>query len=390
VASVGPGTAKPDTAKPDTVDAAAPAAGGLGDALAHVRGRRVLVTGHTGFKGSWLALLLHDAGAQVHGYALAPEHADDHFTLLGLDRMVHHEVGDVRDADRLARAVAAARPEIVFHLAAQALVRRGYADPRGTFETNVLGTANLLEAVRATDAVRSVVVVTSDKCYENVETTRGYREDDRLGGKDPYSASKAAAEMVAAAWSRSWFAPGSRVALATVRAGNVVGGGDWCEDRLVPDAIRSLRRGEPLVVRHPHATRPWQHVLEPIAGYLLVVAALETRRHEVAEPWNFGPPERAAHTVMDVAREAVRIWGAGEVRVGDAASDMPEATLLHLNCDKARARLGWAPRWDFARTMHETVSWYRRVHDGERAADVTRAQASAYLADAMHPGLVRA
>lgn len=360
-----------------------------GAALARMRGRRVLVTGHTGFKGSWLALMLHDAGARVHGYALAPEHDEGHFALLGLDRMVDHEVGDVRDADRLARVVAAARPEVVFHLAAQALVRRSYADPRGTWETNVLGTANVLEAVRTVDSVRSVVVVTSDKCYENVETPRGYREDDRLGGKDPYSASKAAAEMVAAAWSRSWFGPGSRVALATVRAGNVVGGGDWCEDRLVPDAIRSLRRGEPLVLRHPGATRPWQHVLEPLAGYLLVADALESRRHEAAEAWNFGPDEHEAQTVMDVARESVRIWGSGEVRVGDAASDMPEATLLHLNCDKARDRLGWGPRWDFARTMHETVSWYRRVHDGERAADVTRAQVAAYLTGAAHPGLVR-
>ncbi|MEY2740617.1 MAG: hypothetical protein RL283_719 [Actinomycetota bacterium] len=359
-------------------------------ALARMRGRRVLVTGHTGFKGSWLALMLHDAGARVQGFALPPEHDEDHFSLLGLAGLIDHAEGDVRDADHVARVVAAARPEIVFHLAAQALVRRGYADPRGTFATNVLGTAHVLDAVRAVDSVRSVVVVTSDKCYENVETPRGYRETDALGGKDPYSASKAAAEMVAAAWSRSYFAPGSGVALATVRAGNVVGGGDWCEDRLVPDAIRSLRRGEPLVLRHPRATRPWQHVLEPLAGYLAVADALETRRHEVAEAWNFGPDEREAHTVMDVARDAVRIWGEGEVRVGDAAGDMPEATLLHLNCDKARGRLGWAPRWDFGRTMQETVSWYRRVHDGEHAIDVTRAQVAAYAAGVGTPGLVGA
>ena len=348
-------------------------------ALAALAGRRVLVTGDTGFKGSWLSLWLHDLGCEVHGYALPPDGATSHFEQLGLAGLIHHVDGDVRDADRLARTFRDARPEVVIHLAAQPIVRRSYRDPKETFDTNVAGGVNLLECVRASDDVAALVFATSDKCYRNVESARGYVEDDRLGGHDPYSASKAAAELVFASYLDSFFRARPGMGAATSRAGNVIGGGDWAEDRIIPDCIRALSTGRPVRIRSPRATRPWQHVLEPLSGYLVLAAALlrDPSAHEGS--WNFGPPESAVHTVGDVVDLVIEGWGSGSVEVEPAPPGLHEAGLLSLNCDKARDGLGWSPRWDFATTVARTVEWYRLQHDGAPAIELTRRHLSSYL-----------
>lgn len=328
------------------------------------RGKRVLVTGHTGFKGSWLALWLSELGAEVWGFALPPEQEESHFVQTRLAERINHRTGDIRAASLLADAFEEAQPDLVFHLAAQALVRRSYAQPRDTFHTNVLGSVNLLDAVRASSSCRAAVYVTSDKCYRNREWVWGYRESDELGGEDPYSASKAAAELVLSAYQESFFR-GNGTAVAAVRAGNVIGGGDWSPDRLVPDCIRALQAGEPVRLRCPSATRPWQHVLDPLAGYLSVGANLWSAPEATRGAWNFGPPSNQARTVRDVADAVVETWGEGEVVVDESATDLPEANLLHLNCDKAHYGLGWQTRWDFRTAVSRATDWYRRVHDGE-------------------------
>ena len=342
-------------------------------------GKRVLVTGDTGFKGSWLVVALQELGATITGFALPPEHERGHFRLARLERIVRHRDGDLRDAGAVDEAMRAAEPEIVFHLAAQALVRASYEDPKRTFDTNVAGSVNVLEAVRRTPSVRSLVYVTSDKCYRNKEWIWGYRENDELGGDDPYSASKAAAELVFASYARSFFQERPGFGAASVRAGNVIGGGDWSAHRIVPDCIRALLAEEPIVLRNPEATRPWQHVLEPVFAYLLLGARLLERPKELSGAWNFGPRAEATRTVKELADEVVRDWGSGEVVVERPPNAPHEAGLLQLNCDKARQQLGWEATWGFTEAVGATVEWYRRTSDGAAALDVSRHQIRRYL-----------
>jgi CDP-glucose 4,6-dehydratase len=332
-------------------------------------GKRVLVTGHTGFKGSWLTTWLSHLGAEVTGYALAPDTVPALFDVAGVGRRCRSLIADVRDVAGLTAAVRETRPEVVFHLAAQSLVRRSYQLPLETLQTNVLGTAHLLEAVRAAGRPCAVVIVTSDKCYENHERPDGYREDEPMGGHDVYSMSKGAAELVTASWRRSFFPPGRiaqhGVVVATARAGNVVGGGDWARDRIVPDAIAALSAGEAIPVRNPHGVRPWQHVLEPLSGYLLLgVRLLGPDAAAHAEAWNFGPVVEDARPVRNVVEAIITAWGSGRWDNRHDPQAPHEAGLLRLSIDKAAARLGWAPRWPFDKTFRRTVEWYRAFHQG--------------------------
>lgn len=338
------------------------------------RERRVLLTGHTGFKGGWLALWLRELGAVTLGVALPPEGEDNHWSALGLE--MAEEYLDIRDAGRLAETMGAFAPEVVFHLAAQPLVRRGYREPLTTWETNVLGTVNVLEACRRTPSVRAVVVVTTDKCYENQEWEWGYRENDRLGGHDPYSASKAAAELASASYRSAFFGVEDGPWMATARAGNVIGGGDWSEDRLIPDLARAARAGVPLLIRSPRATRPWQHVLESLAGYLSLGWHLLERRPGSVGAWNFGPGPEGNRQVEDILRLLQADWPA---LVWEVAPDRGphEATLLQLDCAKAQARLGWRPVWGLREGLAATAAWYRAWLDTRRP--ITREQLYAYL-----------
>jgi CDP-glucose 4,6-dehydratase len=346
------------------------------------KGRRVLITGHTGFKGSWLALWLLDLGAQVTGLALSPESEPSLFAQLGLDRRIDHRVGDIRDAGLLKDLVLETRPEVVLHLAAQPLVRLSYQEPATTWATNVMGTIHLLEALRLLDQPCSAVLITTDKVYRNNEWLYGYRENDPLGGHDPYSSSKAAAEIAIASWRSSFCGtlphqtPHLRVASA--RAGNVIGGGDWALDRIVPDAMRALSRGEAIGVRNPKATRPWQHVLEPLGGYLCLAEALSDSV-ERASAFNFGPLLEANRPVRELVEEALRHWaGCWEDHSDPQAPH--EAILLNLVIDRAHHELGWAPRWDFVTTVERTVNWYRRVQEGQASAlECCRDDLAAYL-----------
>ena len=349
------------------------------DFFAAYRGRRVMVTGHTGFKGSWLAFLLHEIGADVLGYALPPAYADSHFEKLDLARSIRHVEGDVRDGAQLASVMSEYQPEFVFHLAAQAMVRTSYADPKTTFDTNIGGSVNLLEAVRVCASVRALVYITSDKAYENVEWLWGYRENDRLGGHDPYSASKAAAEIVFSSYARSFFAQRPELGAASARAGNVIGGGDWAVDRIVPDCVRALKAAQPVVLRNPGATRPWQHVLEPLSGYLLLGARLDAAPAEFCGAWNFGPAAGDVRTVRDVAERIVAQFGRGSIEVATMPGNQHEARLLQLNCDKACQLLGWRPRWDFETTVNATARWYREVLAGADTASVSRSQLREYF-----------
>lgn len=353
--------------------------GSLIEAFANLKGKRVVITGDTGFKGSWLSLWLHLAGAEVFGYALPPENNHSHFSQLELGRLIKHEDGDVRDADHLTRFMQQSRPEIVFHLAAQALVRRSYADPKTTYDTNIGGAINLMEAVKKTDSVRALVFVTSDKCYKNIEVSRGYRETDELGGRDPYSASKAAAELVFSSHFESFLANRESFGAATVRAGNVIGGGDWAEDRIIPDCIRSLSNSLPIVLRFPNATRPWQHVLEPLSGYIQMADFLLRSPAKFNGAWNFGPAESDQYSVLDVAKKTVGVWGSGEIKVDQAPPQMHEAGLLHLNCEKANSEMNWFPKWNFEQTLTNTVSWYRRAHDGSQIRELSESQIKKYM-----------
>lgn len=352
----------------------------LVSSLALMRGRRVLITGHTGFKGSWLSHWLLDAGAQLHGIALPPLPHPSLFDELDLASRMNSIMCDIRDTAELRRHFDAIQPEVVFHLAAQALVKKSYEDPHGTFTTNVLGSLNVLDAVRHTASVRALVYITSDKCYLNRELTRGYHEEDELGGADPYSASKAAAEMLYHSYVPSFFSGRDNLAVASARAGNVIGGGDWSADRLVPDCVRSLTSATPIVLRRPEATRPWQHVLEPLSGYLTLAGNLLQGRVTSGESWNFGPRENDVHTVHDVAQRCVEMWGSGRVIVDRAQQTIHEATLLQLNCKKAAERLHWSPRWDYETTIDRTVGWYRRRHEGSDATQLVRDDIARYTA----------
>ncbi|MBP0621442.1 CDP-glucose 4,6-dehydratase [Cupriavidus consociatus] len=320
------------------------------------RGRRVLLTGHTGFKGSWLALWLSRLGADVTGIALAPETVPNHWDLLGLD-MASHLI-DIRDKETLARVIAQTQPELVLHLAAQPLVRRSYREPIDTWAVNVMGTANVLECCRQISSVRGILVVTSDKCYENQEWAWGYRENDRLGGHDPYSASKAATELVVSSYRDSFFQADGVAALASARAGNVIGGGDWSEDRLIPDIVRAVGNHAEVEIRSPRATRPWQHVLESLSGYLLLGQRLLGGQKDVAAAWNFGPEAEGNRPVQAVMERIAVLWP--ELRWHVARNDgAHEAQLLYLDSAKARAGLNWRPVWGFDAALAATATWYR-------------------------------
>lgn len=347
--------------------------------LSAFKGRRVFITGHTGFKGSWLAFLLKEIGAEVFGYALPPVGKNNHFELLGLAQTIEHVEADIRDEEKLAAEMSRFQPEFVFHMAAQALVRLSYSDPKTTFETNVMGSVNLLEAVRKCESVRSLVYITSDKCYENLEWLWGYRENDQLGGHDPYSASKASAEMVFSAYARSFFFDRQDLGAASARAGNVIGGGDWAVDRIIPDCVRAIESEEPIQLRNPFATRPWQHVLEPLAGYLLLAAQLRKKPSAYAGSWNFGPSSRQVRTVLEVAEHLVDRFGRGSIIKDANEKKHHEAKLLQLNCDKAHQVLGWYPRWDFERTLNMTSDWYKQIHAGAGAKEVTLQQLHDYF-----------
>jgi CDP-glucose 4,6-dehydratase len=324
-------------------------------------GRTVLVTGHTGFKGGWLSRWLSLLGARVVGYALAPEGRTNLFELASIEREMTSILGDVRDLDALGSVFEEHRPEIVLHLAAQPLVRRSYRSPVETYATNVMGTTHVLEACRRTSSVRAVVVVTSDKCYENREWLWGYREDEPMGGHDPYSSSKACAELVTAAYRRSFFSDGGP-AVATARAGNVIGGGDFCEDRIVPDIVRGAAAGESIPIRNPLSTRPWQHVLEPLAGYLLLARKLCEEPRSYAEGWNFGPRDEDAIPVEDLAKRLVEQLGRGTLAITppEERKGPHEARYLKLDVSRARARLGWAPKFGIDEALGLTARWYRR------------------------------
>lgn len=345
-------------------------------------GRRVLVTGHTGFKGSWLCLWLQALGADVTGLALDPPTEPNHWTLLKLS-VEDHRI-DIRDQAAVGSTFAFAKPEIVFHLAAQPLVRRSYHEPVNTWATNVMGTAHVLEAARHTPGVNAVVVVTTDKCYENRGWPWAYRESDRLGGHDPYSASKAGAELVAMSYRNSFLQHPSAPLIATARGGNVIGGGDWSEDRLIPDVVRSLVAHEQLVVRSPHATRPWQHVLDCLSGYLVLGQRLLAGDVSCAGAWNFGPGGEGNTTVEQVLRDLARTWPDLSWRV--AASPQPhEAALLQLDSAKAQTQLRWQPVWNLDTAIDHTGRWYRKMLDHGDVSSVD--ELSEYVADAVSLGI---
>jgi CDP-glucose 4,6-dehydratase len=349
----------------------------LGIDRAFWSGKRVFLTGHTGFKGGWLALWLCDMGAEVFGYALQPPTSPNFYGAANLDSVLAAStLADIRDAPTLAGALADARPEVVFHLAAQPLVRQSYLDPVDTFATNVLGTANLLEAARHTPGVKAIVNVTSDKCYDNREWIWPYRENDGLGGHDPYSSSKACAELVTTAYRRS-FLHTMGIRLASVRAGNVIGGGDWAADRLVPDFFRAVLANETLVIRSPDATRPWQHVIEPVAGYLMLAEKLVDVGESYAEAWNFGPDDADTRPVRWIADYLCRrISGASWQ---PAAEPQPhEAHTLKLDNSKVKARLGWRPKWNLDQALDLTLAWHHAWTNGGSMMELTLSQIAAY------------
>ena len=327
------------------------------------RNRRVFVTGHTGFKGSWLCLWLQSLGAEITGYALKPPTSPSLFEVAGVAQGMTSIEGDVRDLKALGEAMRTAAPEIVIHMAAQPLVRYSYENPIETYETNVMGTVSVLEAVRTTSSVRAVVNVTTDKCYENREWVWGYRENDPMGGYDPYSSSKGCAELVSAAYRSSFFNPADyekhRVAVATVRAGNVIGGGDWAADRLIPDTLSAFSKGQPVSVRNPRSIRPWQHVLEPLNGYLILAERLYEDGVRYAEAWNFGPADEDARPVGWIVKEMAGLWGGAATYQFARGDHRHEAAFLKLDISKARSLLGWSPKWSLAVALSHIVDWHR-------------------------------
>jgi CDP-glucose 4,6-dehydratase len=342
------------------------------------RNKRVFLTGHTGFKGGWLAAWLRALDARVAGYGLAPETSPSFFESCRVAGIVESTFADVRDAERLTRALSDFHPEIVFHLAAQPIVRRSYRQPVETVATNIMGTTHLLEAARHAPSVRAVVVVTSDKCYHNRGWLWGYREDEPMGGRDPYSASKGCAELISAAYQHSFFRD-TRATVATARAGNVIGGGDWSEDRIVPDAVRALAAGRPIHVRSPRAVRPWQHVLEPVSGYLLLAEKVYDGQRRFEGGWNFGPGESSALPVSNLSDLLVGAWGNGARWEAAPQAEAPhEETYLKLDSSKARHLLGWRPALNIQEAVEWTVAWYRQAVRGEPMYDFTARQIACY------------
>ena len=344
----------------------------------------MFITGHTGFKGSWLSLWLQSMGAQVIGYALVPPTNPSLFEVARVGEGMTSIIGDIRDLAHLRKAFAEHQPEIVIHMAAQPLVRYSYIEPVETYSTNVMGTVNLLEAVRGTDSVKAVVNVTSDKCYENREWVWGYRESEAMGGHDPYSNSKGCAELVTASYRNSYFHPEKYkehgVAIASCRAGNVIGGGDWADDRLIPDIMRAITQGKPVNIRNPHAIRPWQHVLEPLSGYLVLAQKLHEEGTAYAEGWNFGPNDQDAKPVQWIVEKLTKAWGEDASWTLDGGDHPHEAHYLKLDCSKAKAQLDWHPRWHLDQALSAIISWQRAYRDGCDMRDMTIGQINAYNA----------
>lgn len=358
------------------------------------RGKKVLVTGHTGFKGAWLSLFLKELGADVLGFGLDPPPTiPSLFDSIGLKDKIIHVVADIRDEEKVFSVLKDFQPEIVFHLAAQPIVRLSYKEPKLTYETNVMGTINLLEAIRKVGSVRAIINITTDKCYENQEWLYGYREIDRLGGKDPYSSSKACAELVTASYRSSFFSPEKydehKVAISSARAGNVIGGGDWAEDRLIPDCIKSISQGKSILIRSPKAIRPWQYVLDPLSGYLSLGALMYQNESQYNGAWNFGSSDEKIFSVEQIVSLIIKQWGKGHYTV-DAADHPYEAKYLKLDCSKARTYLGWKEVYDIQKSIEETVRWYREFYENGNESqmyDLSLKQIMEYIEDARRKGM---
>jgi len=347
------------------------------------KNKKVFVTGHTGFKGSWLCLLLHKLGAQVYGYALNPPTNPSLYEAANIDALVDSTIGDIRNYDLLLATLQRTQPEIVIHMAAQPLVRESYKNPRETYEINVMGTVNLLDAARKIESIKAIVNVTTDKCYENREWHWGYRENEPMGGYDPYSNSKGCSELVTASFRNSFFNPKAYtehgVAVASARAGNVIGGGDWADDRLIPDFIRAITAGEEVKIRSPYAIRPWQHVLEPLTGYLTLAEALYTQGAQFAQGWNFGPDDSDARNVEWITKTICGLWGDNARYSVDTNPQPHEANYLKLDCSKAKAELQWYPKWNIHKTLESIVEWNKALISGENAREITEKQIEEYL-----------
>lgn len=346
----------------------------MNNTLSFYKGKKVFITGHTGFKGSWLTYLLTELGAEVRGFSLEMDTSPNHFSLLNLQNKIDHIVGDITHLSSLDAALNDYKPEIVFHLAAQAIVKYSYDEPVKTFNTNIIGSVNLLDSVKKCESVKSLVFITSDKCYENLEWAWGYRENDQLGGHDPYSASKGAAELIFSAYSRSFFVSRKNLGAASARAGNVIGGGDWAINRIIPDCIRAIENNMPIKLRNPNATRPWQHVLEPINGYIMLGRLLYSDPNLYSGSWNFGPSTSEIRTVNEVANAMIEYIGKGSIEIENLQETKHEANLLQLNCDKAKQLLGWSPRWGSDKTIFSTAQWYKVFLEGGDIESITKSQ----------------
>lgn len=346
------------------------------------RGKKVLITGHTGFKGSWLSIWLHELGAEVVGVALDPTSTKDNFVLSGIGDKIVDMRGDIRDGELLKKVFQKYQPEIVFHLAAQPLVRLSYKMPVETYETNLMGTLHVLEAIRVTESVKVGIMITTDKCYENAEQLWGYRENEPMGGYDPYSSSKGCAEIAISSWRRSFFNPkyyeSHGKSIASVRAGNVIGGGDWSKDRIIPDCMRALETDVPIEVRSPRSVRPWQHVLEPLSGYMLLAQKMWESPVEYCEGWNFGPKLESVANVVDIVNQVIACYGKGDVVDCSNPKDLHEAKILMLDISKAYFRLAWEPRLNIFQTVQLTVDWYKRYRD-ESVYDLCVEQIEKYV-----------
>jgi len=354
--------------------------------VAHVdpvfwKGKKVFLTGHTGFKGGWLSIWLASMGAKVTGYALAPNTTPNLFDVLAIDSLIEKShIADIRDLASLQKAMSEVKPDVVIHMAAQPLVRYSYVNPVETYATNVMGTVHVLESTRTTDSVRATVVVTTDKCYENKEWVWGYRENEPMGGYDPYSNSKGCSELVTSAYRQSYFSsPNSSNKIASARAGNVIGGGDWSEDRLIPDAIKAFEANKPLMIRNPLATRPWQHVLEPLSGYLILAQALYEQGSSFASGWNFGPRDEDNRAVQEVVELIISNWSDAARWEKEGVEQRHEANLLKLDCSKARTQLGWIPKWNLDTATQKIVEWQKAFQAKENMQKVSLAQINDYM-----------
>lgn len=346
------------------------------------KGKRILVTGHTGFKGSWLALWLNQLGAKVIGYALKPPTSPSLFELCNVKKGIVSIENDISNFDMLKGVFDEYKPEIVIHMAAQSLVRPSYEEPLSTYQTNVMGTVNLFEVCRHTDSVQVIINVTSDKCYDNKSLDRGYREDDPMGGYDPYSSSKGCSELITAAYINSYFNPElcetGKTVLASVRSGNVIGGGDWSKDRLIPDCVRALTQGNPLIIRYPDATRPWQHVLEPLCGYLMLARDIYESGTKFSGGWNFGPDDEDAKPVKWLVERITDSWGNNASWKTDVGDKLHEAKYLKLDCSKAKKQLGWEPKWCLETALDKTIDWYKAYQSNENILNITLEQIRSY------------